>query len=155
MFTKNIFHQLNHFISQEDPRLKFPVHMRTKASLNPNDLGPLPVSIGVGCRFLLELYITWNTQRSFCSVSCQQNQVLFYCKSICLTCSKGFSVGFVCICHPWHLQSWRKEWLITGLPLSTQVLLLQVQVYLFFSSSLPPNSASLYSPFPCSSLLPF
>ncbi|XP_012815079.1 E3 ubiquitin-protein ligase NEDD4-like isoform X8 [Xenopus tropicalis] len=25
-----------------DPRLKFPVHMRTKASLNPNDLGPLP-----------------------------------------------------------------------------------------------------------------
>ncbi|XP_075697265.1 E3 ubiquitin-protein ligase NEDD4-like isoform X4 [Rhinoderma darwinii] len=26
----------------EDPRLKFPVHMRTKASLNPNDLGPLP-----------------------------------------------------------------------------------------------------------------
>uniref|UniRef100_F1LRN8 HECT-type E3 ubiquitin transferase n=1 Tax=Rattus norvegicus TaxID=10116 RepID=F1LRN8_RAT len=29
----------------EDPRLKFPVHMRSKASLNPNDLGPLPVSI--------------------------------------------------------------------------------------------------------------
>lgn len=29
---------------QEDPRLKFPVHMRSKASLNPNDLGPLPVS---------------------------------------------------------------------------------------------------------------
>uniref|UniRef100_A0A452SFM9 E3 ubiquitin-protein ligase n=1 Tax=Ursus americanus TaxID=9643 RepID=A0A452SFM9_URSAM len=28
----------------EDPRLKFPVHMRSKASLNPNDLGPLPVS---------------------------------------------------------------------------------------------------------------
>ncbi|XP_066458631.1 E3 ubiquitin-protein ligase NEDD4-like isoform X5 [Eleutherodactylus coqui] len=27
---------------EEDPRLKFPVHMRTKASLNPNDLGPLP-----------------------------------------------------------------------------------------------------------------
>ncbi|XP_063310011.1 E3 ubiquitin-protein ligase NEDD4-like isoform X4 [Pelobates fuscus] len=26
----------------EDPRLKFPVHMRHKASLNPNDLGPLP-----------------------------------------------------------------------------------------------------------------
>nr|XP_023503641.1 E3 ubiquitin-protein ligase NEDD4-like isoform X4 [Equus caballus] len=26
----------------EDPRLKFPVHMRSKASLNPNDLGPLP-----------------------------------------------------------------------------------------------------------------
>ncbi|XP_069483153.1 E3 ubiquitin-protein ligase NEDD4-like isoform X9 [Ambystoma mexicanum] len=26
----------------EDPRLKFPVHMRTKATLNPNDLGPLP-----------------------------------------------------------------------------------------------------------------
>ncbi|XP_065513510.1 E3 ubiquitin-protein ligase NEDD4-like isoform X3 [Caloenas nicobarica] len=26
----------------EDPRLKFPVHLRTKASLNPNDLGPLP-----------------------------------------------------------------------------------------------------------------
>uniref|UniRef100_A0A5G2QC75 HECT-type E3 ubiquitin transferase n=1 Tax=Sus scrofa TaxID=9823 RepID=A0A5G2QC75_PIG len=29
-------------IMQEDPRLKFPVHMRSKASLNPNDLGPLP-----------------------------------------------------------------------------------------------------------------
>ncbi|XP_071989688.1 E3 ubiquitin-protein ligase NEDD4-like isoform X15 [Engystomops pustulosus] len=29
-------------LSMEDPRLKFPVHMRTKASLNPNDLGPLP-----------------------------------------------------------------------------------------------------------------
>ncbi|XP_032991579.1 E3 ubiquitin-protein ligase NEDD4-like isoform X6 [Rhinolophus ferrumequinum] len=26
----------------EDPRLKFPVHMRSKAPLNPNDLGPLP-----------------------------------------------------------------------------------------------------------------
>ncbi|XP_030048849.1 E3 ubiquitin-protein ligase NEDD4-like isoform X1 [Microcaecilia unicolor] len=26
----------------EDPRLKFPVHLRTKATLNPNDLGPLP-----------------------------------------------------------------------------------------------------------------
>lgn len=32
------------FFLQEDPRLKFPVHMRSKASLNPNDLGPLPVS---------------------------------------------------------------------------------------------------------------
>lgn len=30
---------------QEDPRLKYPVHMRTKASLDPGDLGPLPVSI--------------------------------------------------------------------------------------------------------------
>ncbi|XP_068107384.1 E3 ubiquitin-protein ligase NEDD4-like isoform X10 [Hyperolius riggenbachi] len=29
-------------LALEDPRLKFPVHMRTKASLNPNDLGPLP-----------------------------------------------------------------------------------------------------------------
>ncbi|XP_063310013.1 E3 ubiquitin-protein ligase NEDD4-like isoform X6 [Pelobates fuscus] len=29
-------------LSMEDPRLKFPVHMRHKASLNPNDLGPLP-----------------------------------------------------------------------------------------------------------------
>ncbi|XP_044132288.1 E3 ubiquitin-protein ligase NEDD4-like isoform X6 [Bufo gargarizans] len=29
-------------LAMEDPRLKFPVHMRTKASLNPNDLGPLP-----------------------------------------------------------------------------------------------------------------
>ncbi len=29
---------------QEDPRLKFPVHLRSKASLNPDDLGPLPVS---------------------------------------------------------------------------------------------------------------
>ncbi|PKU30272.1 hypothetical protein llap_19424 [Limosa lapponica baueri] len=27
----------------EDPRLKFPVHLRSKASLNPNDLGPLPI----------------------------------------------------------------------------------------------------------------
>ncbi|XP_064165135.1 E3 ubiquitin-protein ligase NEDD4-like isoform X9 [Anguilla rostrata] len=26
----------------EDPRLKYPVHMRTKASLEPGDLGPLP-----------------------------------------------------------------------------------------------------------------
>ncbi|XP_063997849.1 E3 ubiquitin-protein ligase NEDD4-like isoform X5 [Pogoniulus pusillus] len=26
----------------EDPRLKFPVHLRSKATLNPNDLGPLP-----------------------------------------------------------------------------------------------------------------
>lgn len=33
-----------HVFLQEDPRLKFPVHMRSKASLNPNDLGPLPVS---------------------------------------------------------------------------------------------------------------
>lgn len=32
------------FFLQEDPRLKFPVHMRSKAPLNPNDLGPLPVS---------------------------------------------------------------------------------------------------------------
>uniref|UniRef100_A0A8C0FCI4 HECT-type E3 ubiquitin transferase n=1 Tax=Bubo bubo TaxID=30461 RepID=A0A8C0FCI4_BUBBB len=29
-------------LSLEDPRLKFPVHLRSKASLNPNDLGPLP-----------------------------------------------------------------------------------------------------------------
>uniref|UniRef100_A0A8C7QBS6 HECT-type E3 ubiquitin transferase n=1 Tax=Oncorhynchus mykiss TaxID=8022 RepID=A0A8C7QBS6_ONCMY len=29
-------------ILQEDPRLKYPVHMRTKASLDPGDLGPLP-----------------------------------------------------------------------------------------------------------------
>ncbi|XP_040511190.1 E3 ubiquitin-protein ligase NEDD4-like isoform X10 [Gallus gallus] len=27
----------------EDPRLKFPVHLRSKASLNPDDLGPLPI----------------------------------------------------------------------------------------------------------------
>ncbi|KAL2099632.1 hypothetical protein ACEWY4_004026 [Coilia grayii] len=26
----------------EDPRLKYPIHMRTKASLDPGDLGPLP-----------------------------------------------------------------------------------------------------------------
>ncbi|XP_048451901.1 E3 ubiquitin-protein ligase NEDD4-like isoform X9 [Rhincodon typus] len=26
----------------EDPRLKYPVHLRTKTSLDPNDLGPLP-----------------------------------------------------------------------------------------------------------------
>nr|XP_020660541.1 E3 ubiquitin-protein ligase NEDD4-like isoform X1 [Pogona vitticeps] len=26
----------------EDPRLKFPVHLRSKGALNPNDLGPLP-----------------------------------------------------------------------------------------------------------------
>lgn len=32
------------FFLQEDPRLKYPVHMRTKASLDPGDLGPLPVS---------------------------------------------------------------------------------------------------------------
>lgn len=30
---------------QEDPRLKYPIHMRTKASLDPGDLGPLPVSM--------------------------------------------------------------------------------------------------------------
>lgn len=35
------------FLLQEDPRLKFPVHLRSKASLNPNDLGPLPVSDNV------------------------------------------------------------------------------------------------------------
>lgn len=35
------------YLLQEDPRLKFPVHLRTKASLNPNDLGPLPVSDNV------------------------------------------------------------------------------------------------------------
>uniref|UniRef100_A0AAY4DF66 HECT-type E3 ubiquitin transferase n=1 Tax=Denticeps clupeoides TaxID=299321 RepID=A0AAY4DF66_9TELE len=29
-------------ILQEDPRLKYPVHMRTKATLDPGDLGPLP-----------------------------------------------------------------------------------------------------------------
>lgn len=34
-------------VFQEDPRLKFPVHLRSKASLNPNDLGPLPVSDAV------------------------------------------------------------------------------------------------------------
>ncbi|XP_078076332.1 E3 ubiquitin-protein ligase NEDD4-like isoform X10 [Mustelus asterias] len=28
--------------SMEDPRLKYPVHLRGKASLDPNDLGPLP-----------------------------------------------------------------------------------------------------------------
>lgn len=38
------------FLFQEDPRLKFPVHLRSKASLNPNDLGPLPVS-AVVCVF--------------------------------------------------------------------------------------------------------
>ncbi|KAG2466270.1 NED4L ligase, partial [Polypterus senegalus] len=30
---------------EEDPRLKYPVHMRTKASLDPSDLGPLPADI--------------------------------------------------------------------------------------------------------------
>uniref|UniRef100_A0A4W4FXH0 HECT-type E3 ubiquitin transferase n=1 Tax=Electrophorus electricus TaxID=8005 RepID=A0A4W4FXH0_ELEEL len=29
-------------ILQEDPRLKYPVHMRTKVALDPGDLGPLP-----------------------------------------------------------------------------------------------------------------
>ncbi|GAA6084259.1 E3 ubiquitin-protein ligase NEDD4-like isoform X1, partial [Tachysurus ichikawai] len=28
----------------EDPRLKYPVHMRAKGALDPGDLGPLPVS---------------------------------------------------------------------------------------------------------------
>lgn len=32
---------------QEDPRLKIPVHMRRRASLDPSDLGPLPVSSSV------------------------------------------------------------------------------------------------------------
>lgn len=32
------------FDDQEDPRLKYPVHMRNKNSLEPGDLGPLPVS---------------------------------------------------------------------------------------------------------------
>uniref|UniRef100_A0A4W3I3K7 HECT-type E3 ubiquitin transferase n=1 Tax=Callorhinchus milii TaxID=7868 RepID=A0A4W3I3K7_CALMI len=31
----------------EDPRLKYPVHLRTKAALDPNDLGPLLVSIAL------------------------------------------------------------------------------------------------------------
>ncbi|XP_066458632.1 E3 ubiquitin-protein ligase NEDD4-like isoform X6 [Eleutherodactylus coqui] len=38
--TDGVAEQAN--LPMEDPRLKFPVHMRTKASLNPNDLGPLP-----------------------------------------------------------------------------------------------------------------
>lgn len=29
---------------QEDPRLKYPVHMRNKNSMEPGELGPLPVS---------------------------------------------------------------------------------------------------------------
>lgn len=29
---------------QEDPRLKYPVYMRNKNSMEPGDLGPLPVS---------------------------------------------------------------------------------------------------------------
>nr|XP_055035345.1 E3 ubiquitin-protein ligase NEDD4-like isoform X9 [Misgurnus anguillicaudatus] len=32
----------NRITTWEDPRLKYPVHMRTKASLDPGDLGPLP-----------------------------------------------------------------------------------------------------------------
>lgn len=32
------------FFNQEDPRLKYPVHMRNKNSMEPGDLGPLPVS---------------------------------------------------------------------------------------------------------------
>lgn len=31
-------------LDQEDPRLKYPVHMRNKNSMEPGDLGPLPVS---------------------------------------------------------------------------------------------------------------
>ena len=35
---------------QEDPRLKYPVHMRNKNSMEPGDLGPLPVSTDTdGC----------------------------------------------------------------------------------------------------------
>ncbi|KAG8504495.1 LOW QUALITY PROTEIN: E3 ubiquitin-protein ligase NEDD4-like, partial [Galemys pyrenaicus] len=41
----------------EDPRLKFPVHMRSKASLNPNDLGPLPVSTLETCGTILKIFI--------------------------------------------------------------------------------------------------
>lgn len=33
------------FDKKEDPRLKYPVHMRNKNSMEPGDLGPLPVSI--------------------------------------------------------------------------------------------------------------
>lgn len=36
-------------VEQEDPRLKIPVQQRRKGSLDPNDLGPLPV------RSLIEL----------------------------------------------------------------------------------------------------
>lgn len=31
--------------TQEDPRLKIPVQMRRRASLDPADLGPMPVSL--------------------------------------------------------------------------------------------------------------
>ncbi|KAK2094303.1 neural precursor cell expressed, developmentally down-regulated [Saguinus oedipus] len=48
----------------EDPRLKFPVHMRSKTSLNPNDLGPLPVSTlethGMAARCYVEKMIPEN-----------------------------------------------------------------------------------------------
>lgn len=41
----NLSVKASFFDYQEDPRLKYPVHMRNKNSMEPGDLGPLPVSI--------------------------------------------------------------------------------------------------------------
>lgn len=42
---QNSFNVLIVLFSKEDPRLKIPAHLRRKTSLDPVDLGPLPVSI--------------------------------------------------------------------------------------------------------------
>lgn len=42
---QNNFNMLTVLFSKEDPRLKIPAHLRRKTSLDPVDLGPLPVSI--------------------------------------------------------------------------------------------------------------
>lgn len=41
---QNNFNMLVILLSKEDPRLKIPAHLRRKTSLDPVDLGPLPVS---------------------------------------------------------------------------------------------------------------
>lgn len=43
--AQNNFNMLIVLFSKEDPRLKIPAHLRRKTSLDPVDLGPLPVSV--------------------------------------------------------------------------------------------------------------
>lgn len=49
------------FNNQEDPRLKYPVHMRNKNSMDPGDLGPLPVSMAI---IRLSAYLSIRPQRT-------------------------------------------------------------------------------------------
>lgn len=50
-----------HFVSsQDDPRLKVPVQMRRRVSLDPTDLGPLPVRVMMMMSLLMS---SFNQQR--------------------------------------------------------------------------------------------